>query len=76
MEDRCGCVSCSDDTDEDRTSNCNNCGHGTMTNRRVVCYNGNSNGIPQDWVTEDGTPWTSNHGWSQCEDCQNMGSYI
>ena len=75
LEDRCGCVSCSDESGEDRTERCDQCG-GIMRNTRVVCYDGNSNGIGQQWVTKHKDPWTSDHGWSQCKDCQNIGGYI
>ena len=76
MEDRCECVSCSDVEDGDaRTEMCEKC-QGIMGNTRVVCYGGNANGIPQQWVTECGDAWTANHGWSQCQNCHNIGGYI
>ena len=75
MKDKCGCVSCKDRKTSNKTKTCEKC-QGNMTNTRVVCYNGNSNNIPQSWVTDRGDHWTANHGWSRCENCGNLGPYI
>ena len=75
MKDRCECPSCSNDKSEYRTKTCNKCG-GIVSNKRVVCYDGNANGSTHRWVTGNGDPYTSNHGWSICDGCQNMDNYI
>ena len=75
MKNRCECHACSNDAGENRTKTCDKC-DGTMSNKRVVCYDGISNGSTHRWVTGNGDPYDSYHGWSICGGCQNIESYI
>lgn len=69
---RCECAICSDDVDASgaRRAICRSC-CGSMTNVQIGVYHDRTGA-----VTRNGTPWTANHGWSQCGDCGNMGEYI